>query len=804
MKVNDGLHSLRLITLVLLQCLLLTTACEKQHGLAHFVDVDGAYIITGTDGRKLRVKSYGEQIIRLQVAELDESFLPDDFYEMVQTHDWRNVLSVTETDEAVLFSTKQIRLVINRQTLAAQFYHPDQASPLLSETRSPFNEGTQTKVTFAFDSSEHFTALGHGYCACANSVDLRGQKISRVYGSKPIEQAPLIVPFYMSSKGYGVFLNSLFENTFSFGSDNEYSIAIDDRGQNGQMDYYFIAGPELKQVLNGYTALTGRPRLPQKSLFGLQLSDKAHDHNSPTPSDEIWWKEKIESHRAAGYPLDHVVNDNRWRAAGGKRCESKLEWDPTRYPKPAAYQQWLASNGLTITLDFNRCIGQYSDGWQPSFNLPETGEIEFPESAPDLTNEAFQQWFWQVFYDKALRPDDHYPGDALWIDEFDEQGHAPKDMILSNGRSSGEMRNYWFYLIAKSLVADGWDKSGMDKRPFVWVRGMTAGAQRFATLWSGDIYPNYQDMESQIRGMQLAGLSGFPFWGHDAGGFYDWTNAVGPDENLYQRWAMAFGSFAPIWKPHGMGQSRWPLDRSEDSQATALIYSTLRYRLMPYIYSAAHQASITGLPMARAMLLEYQDQPEAWQYDLQYMWGPSLLVAPATADTQTKDIWLPDGLWYDYFTNVRLPGGRVIHRQPAIDNLPLFVKAGAIIPSRDYELSTRFIDKSRLTLQVYAGADGRYELIEDDDVTEQYQQNARAITEMTYHHKARRFTINPTEGAYDDMPQSRDITIRLIGAEDFKRIEINDNSVPWEVEGDDIVIRVKQDSLREPIVLNVL
>jgi len=245
----------------------------------------------------------------------------------------------------------------------------------------------------------------------------------------------------------------------------------------------------------------------------------------------------------------------------------------------------------------------------------------------DLTNTEFRKWFWQTFYQQSLDPKLQFPGDALWIDEFDEMGAAPNNMQLANGRHWAEMRNYWFFLIAKALVQEGWDqppenKSALhNKRPYVWVRGMTAGAQRYASLWTGDIYPTHDDMQTQIRAMQLAGVSGFPFWGHDAGGFYDWKNNRGPDEKLYAQWAMAFGSFAPIWKPHGMGQSRWPLDRSPENQKIAQQYAQWRYELMPYIYTAAHMAAATGVPMARPLLLDYPNNKNAWKYDLQYLCG---------------------------------------------------------------------------------------------------------------------------------------------------------------------------------------
>ena len=724
-------------------------------------EFDGrAFYVSSPDGsRTLRIAWYGNSIARLQTAHDGEPFLPDDHYEMVEAHDWLSDIDVDVTSRSVVFDSPELELVVDRETLAASFYPRKDMPPVLQERMGARLDNESRVVRFQPNDDERFTGLGHGYFGRASSLDLTGTVVDRNYGSEPIEQAPLIVPFYLSSLGYGIFLNSTFPNRFALNAEGDYSIAIDTYGFAGQMDYFFIAGPELITVLDRYTQLTGRPRLPMKSMFGLQLSDKGHDHDSQTPSDETWWKEKIEEHRRAALPLDHVVNDNRWRAAGGKRCESKIEWDEERYPDPADWANWLDEHGLVSTIDFNRCIARFSEDWDPAFNLPRIDNIEFPDSAPDLTNADFRDWFWQVFYDKSLDPALGFPGDALWIDEFDEQGAAPKNIVLANGRSSAEMRNYWFFLIAKALVADGWDRSDLINRPFVWVRGMTAGAQRYATLWSGDIKPNDEEMASQVRGMQLAGLAGFPYWGHDAGGFFDWDKGTGPDESLYTRWAMAFGSFAPIWKPHGMGQSRWPLDRSETSLAATRQYGRLRYELMPYLYSAAHEAAETGLPIARPMLLSYPQYDEAWEHDLQYFFGPDLLVAPAVDEDETI-VWLPEGGWYSIWDGSYYDGERVLAVNDS--DMPVFARAGGIIPQREYALSTAFLDKTTLVIDVYMGADGAYRLIEDDDRTEGWRDAERRITWLRYDDDEKALTIEAASGSYRDAPDYRDVVVNFI------------------------------------------
>lgn len=795
----------KLKALTSLLFLFFISACQPTQTI-NVQKQNGSYFLTASNGHKLRITPYGEAMLRLQSARAEESFYADDHYEMIEHHNWDRSIQVTETEDKMFFETPALKLVINKDTLAASFYLPTSNAPVLQE-HAPV-QWQQNNITASFipDNKEHFTGLGHGYYARAESIDLKGQVISRNYGSVPIEQAPLLVPFYISNKGYGVFLNSTFSNTFSF-TNEQYSFSIDDAGFSGQMDYVFIAGDKIAEVLKNYVQLTGKPRLPQKAMFGLQLSDKGHDHNSSTPSNEIWWKQKITAHRAAGFPLDHVVNDNRWRADGGQRCISKIAWDKERYPDPAAYQTWLEQQGLVITLDFNRCIARFSEGYKQQFNIPNITNIEFPESAPDLTNAEFRKWFWQVFEQQGLKPKQNYPGDALWIDEFDEQGAAPKELVLANGRSSAEMRNYWFFLIAKALVEQGWDRSDINKRPFVWVRGMTSGAQRYATLWSGDIYPNYKDMAGQIRGMQLAGLSGFPFWGHDAGGFFDWNTGLGPDENLYQRWAMAFGSFAPIWKPHGMGQSRWPLDRTKSAQQTAHHFAELRYTLMPYTYSMAHQASQSGAPITRAMIFDYQTQSNAWKYDLQYMWGDSILVAPQTKDHGQMQVWLPklnSGTWYEYTSKQPVKSGQILTLEPAINELPLYVKAGAIIAKRDYALSTAFIDKTKLTLDVYIGEHGTFELIEDDDKTERHRLNGeKRSTLVTWNQATKTLDINAASGNYAGAENNREITVNFYGETSSLKAKVNGHKKPLSKVNNGLQLTVSQSEVTQAVTIKL-
>ncbi len=732
-----------------------TFICRAQTGLTYTMK-DRSLIFTNTNGERLRLTPYGNNMIRVQTVRKEEDFFADDRYEMVETHQWPRKLAITQDkkDFKITADAREgVSVFIDKTTMQLSFRKTGDATPFLKSHNGTQWDGDLIKTSFVYDSQEHFTGLGHSYLGREESIDFSGRTITRNYGTEHHQQSPLIVPFYLSSKGYGIFLNSTFPNAFNFGKNGQYEFSIQG---NGRMDYFVILGPEFSKIMDLYTQLTGRPRLPLKSFFGLALSDKGSDHNSVDPSDEQWWKNKIDAHRKAGYPLDHVVNDNRWRAGGGERCLSYFDWDKTRYPDPKEYQQWLKTNGLITTLDFNRCIAVQSEGWKPEFNLPQNEGIDFNTSAPDFTKKEVRSWFWNTMWSKSLNPALEYPGDALWIDEFDEMGKAPVTMKFENGTTWGEMRNYWFFLISKALVQEGWDKSfNGTKRPFVWVRGMTAGAQRYATLWSGDILSTYDEMKMQIRGLQLAGLSGFPFWAHDAGGFRLGESKDTPDDAMYRQWSMAFGSFTPFWKPHGIGKSRWPLDRSADVQKDATTYSEMRYQLMPYIYTYAQKANETGMPMARAMVIDYQNDPLAWKSDLQYLWGNEFLVAPNCSDNDNVSVWFPKGEWYDFWSDEKIEGNKTISYPAPLGKLPLFVKAGSIIPMANFALSTAFIANDSLSIHVYPGKNASFTLYEDDGVSEAYRKNEKRTTEITFNQTSFSLKIDAAAGTYKNACEER-------------------------------------------------
>ncbi|MFD9700042.1 TIM-barrel domain-containing protein [Lentzea sp. NPDC059081] len=741
--------------------------------------------VTSTAGQQVRITAYGDHVVRYRAVRSGEHFFADDRYEMVDPAGHASMggsLQVVDGGDRLTITTPAadgVKVVLFKAPLRVEFRaRTDELFAAETSARSLTWSGGVVRQAFGAPAAgERFVKAGHGLYGRAPKVDRTGDVVSHNYPlqSEHKDQAPAIVPMYLSSRGYAIFFNTTFDTTFNFGSSYEFS--ADGHGSAGvqpQLDYFVIKGPEFPKLLDRYTRLTGRPRFPRLGVFGLQLSDK----NFPSVSDQNWWTSRIVALRGAGFPLDVQVNDNRWRAGSGEWAGSWFEFSTVRWPDPAAFKRWADEHGVLTTLDYNRNNSNEMAGWVAgpppgySFQPGDVTGVDHSDAVPDWSNPAARAWVWKVFWSKAFDPALGFPGDALWIDEPDELGPIPYNALTANGQRWSEQRNAYFLYCQKG-VGEGWDAQvGRAKRPWTFTRGATAGQQRFGHLWTGDIESTYAEMKEQIRGMQNAGLGGFPYANIDAGGFFGGVISSG----LYRNWVAAWASLSPVWRPHSNGDtaalgpagSRWPIDQGAAEQADFLKYSRLRYTLMPYVYTIAHIAHATGVPMARAMVVDHQGNAMAYSHDLQYMWGPSIVVMPVTTDVdgEVQRIWLPAGeTWYDFWTDGKTAGSDTSEKNcvTRTGEILMFVKAGSVLPRYKYAQSTAFLDRSQLELDVYTGKDGSFALYEDDGKTEDFRSSSSATTQISYTDANRRVTVNNPVGTYQGAPTARRYLVRLHG-----------------------------------------
>jgi alpha-D-xyloside xylohydrolase len=517
--------------------------------------------------------------------------------------------------------------------------------------------------SLAAAADEHFVGLGEKF----SGFDKRGQRVVMwnydAFGAES-ERSYKNVPFYLSSRGYGVLVDSGTATEFDICHSTHSSLQIvvpDDL-----IDYYVLAGPAPAQVLARFDRLTGAPLLPPKWAFGAWISSGFF---VDTQEAVLARARRI---RDNAIPCDVLHLDCYWQT---ERHWSDLRWDAERFPDPRGMLATLADQGFRVSLWINPYISRFSPDFEDAarrgyFLRHPDGPVYVADvwhgSHPacgivDFTNPDATAWYCERL--RGLLEQ----GVAVFKTDFAEG--VPVDSVAANGMTGADLHNVYSLLYNDAVAGVTREVAG---HSMVWARSSFLGGQRHSAQWSGDTNATYPAMASSLRGGLSHGLSGVPFWSHDVGGF---TGTPTPD--LYARWAQ-FGALSPLVRLHGT-TSRLPWDFPPEAGRDAVAALRLRYELMPYLYSAAVDSARTGLPMMRALLVGYPEDPSAWHADLEYLLGPDLLVAPMTDPAGTRTVYLPEGDWIDYWTGAAHRGGRHLRVTQPAGGPPLFVRRGALI-----------------------------------------------------------------------------------------------------------------------------
>jgi alpha-D-xyloside xylohydrolase len=552
--------------------------------------------------------------------------------------------------------------------------------------------------SFAAAPDEAFAGFGESF----TRLDKRGQRPLMwnfdAFGAES-QRAYKNVPLYVSSKGYGILVDSGAPTEFDVCQSTHSVVQIvvpDD-----VIDYYVIAGPAPSDVLERYDLLTCRPSLPPKWAFGTWISS-----GFCVDSQERVLA-RARTIRERGIPCDVLHLDTYWQTDGHW---SDLRWDPVNFPEPERMLDELHEMGFKVCLWMNPYLSHLSPAFEEASGAGyllknEKGETyvadcwhgSFPACGiVDFTNPAATTWF-KGLLESLLRQ-----GVDAFKTDFAEG--VPADSVAFNGMSGTDLHNVYTLLFNDAVAEVTREVNG---HGLVWARSSYLGGQRHSAQWNGDTYTNYAAMGSTIRGGLAHGLSGVPFWSHDAGGF-----TGRPTDDLYVRWTQ-FGALSPLVRLHGTTtREPWEFPAVEEQAVAAL---KLRYRLMPYIYSAAVEAARTGAPMMRALCVDHPDDPVAWQADLEYLFGRDLLVAPMTAPEGVRQVYLPHGTWVDYWTGEVLEGSRYVQVAKPLDQIPLFVRHGALIPVTEPGATVGV--PAELSLVAFGGGDGTAEIHDEDGVT---------------------------------------------------------------------------------------
>lgn len=570
--------------------------------------------------------------------------------------------------------------------------------------------------SFAAPADEQFVGFGEKF----TPLDKRGQRPLMwnfdSFGAES-ERSHKTVPLYLSDRGYGVLVDSGMPVEFDVCQSTHSCLQI--LVPDDLLDYYVLAGPTPAQVLGRYYRLTGAPETPPKWAFGTWISSGFYADTQQQVLD------RAAAIRARAIPCDVLHLDCYWQVAGHW---SDLQWDRDSFPDPAGMLETLAEQGFRVCLWTNPYLSHRS----PHFALAAAagyllrrpdGEAYVadvwhgahpPSGIVDFTNPAAAEWFAGL-----LRPL-LQQGVAAFKTDFAEG--VPADARAHNGMTGAELHNVYSLLFNDLVSAVTREVHG---HSLVWARSSYLGGQRHAAQWSGDTKSSYPAMASNLRGGLSHGLSGVPFWSHDVGGF----NGP-PTPDLYARWAQ-FGALSPLVRFHGT-TTRLPWDFPEQARDAAIEALRLRYRLLPYLYSAAVTSARTGIPMLRALLVDSPDDPTAWHEELAYRLGPDLLVAPVFDPTGERTVYLPAGeSWVDWWTGEVHQGGQHLRLSAPLGQIPLFARHGALIPVTELGDTVGDGPFPEITLLSFGGEPGRlviHDVNGDTEVTADRDGDAYSVS----------------------------------------------------------------------------
>jgi alpha-D-xyloside xylohydrolase len=506
------------------------------------------------------------------------------------------------------------------------------------------------------------------------------------------EQAYKCIPFYLSSNGYGLFANHPERVMFEVGSETVSKVQFTVQGES--TEFYLIGGEKLTDVLDNYTSLTGKPAMVPAWSFGLWLSTSfttAYDEGTVTKFIDEMASRKI--------PLEVFHFDCFWMR---EFHWTDMTWDSRMFPEPAAMLQRLKAKGLKICVWINPYVGQQSclfdEGAENDyFILDENGDVFQTDmwqpglAIVDFTNPDATEW-----YKSKLRALLDMGVDCFKTD-FGER--IPTHVSYYDGSDPYKMHNYYAYIYNKAVFETIEEVKGAGQAT-VFARSATVGGQKFPVHWGGDCFSSYESMWEAIRGMLSLGLAGFGYASHDIGGF----EATG-SADLYKRW-VAFGLLSSHSRLHGNNSYRVPWNYDEEACDVLRHFVNLKGQLMPYLYNMAVVAHERGIPMARAMLLEFQNDPVANKLDHQYMLGENLLVAPVFNDAGICEFYVPAGLWTDIQTGEVFEGGRYYSKTYDYFGLPLLARPNSIIPTGKFEGSFDYDYANGVILNIYQPQEG--------------------------------------------------------------------------------------------------
>ena len=554
------------------------------------------------------------------------------------------------------------------------------------------------------------------------------------------------------------------------------------------MDYYFIAGQNLDEVISGYRTLTGKASLYPKWTLGFWQSRERYQS-----SKDI--EDNMKKFRDLHIPVDNIVQDwNYWKLDSW----GSHEFEAARYPNPQAMLDSVhVMNGrfmISVWPKFYDTVKNYkeldSKGWMYHQAIKDDIHdwLGFRGSFYDAYSDGARKMFWRQM-DENLYTKYKFGIDAWWMDASEPNVRDCTPMwyrkALSGPTALGTSTEYFnaYSIVNADAIYNGQRSVNPNQRVFLLTRSGFAGEQRYSTAtWSGDIATRWEDMRAQMTAGLNYSMAGLPFWGMDQGGFcvenryvaaqqeFDKTGKENADlkewRELQARWNQ-FGCFVPLYRTHGQWPTRevWNIAPADHpAYKTIVAYDKLRYRLMPYLYSMAGMVHFKDYTMMRGLVMDFNGDDNVYDIKDQWMFGPALMACPVGEyQKYSRNVYLPKQKgWYDFYTGKHYAGGQTIVADAPFDKIPVFVPEGSILPvGPEMEWSDQ--KKAELIdLYVYVGKDGSYTLYEDEGTNYNYEKGKYAMIDFKYNDAQKTVTIAARKGSFDGMLQKRRFNIVLV------------------------------------------
>jgi alpha-D-xyloside xylohydrolase len=688
-------------------------------------------------------------------------------------------LAVTTQNNELIVRSSALAVKINQQTAAIRYYTA-KGDLLLQEKEngthfapSRDSNSYEVKQAFKLSDSEPLYGLGqHQQCV----MDQRGQQLLLKQNNMQIA-----VPFFQSIKGYGVYWDNNSTTTFL---DNADGTSFQSEVADGA-NYYFIYGGNADKVIAGYRQLTGQaPMFPRWTLGYWQSRER---YKSQYETNEV-----VRKYRALHVPLDGIVQD--WQYWG----EDESYWNSTefgnpRFPEPKKMIDSVHAQNAHIIISVWPSFGNKTKIYQElkQQNMLYGDYVTWPINTNVEVYDAFNPHARDLYWRYMNKNIFSIGIDGWWLDSTEPDHFKDKESDEAYKTYLGAYRKVRnaFPLIHTGGVYKHQRESTDNKRVFILARSAFAGQQRFGTMmWSGDVVSGWKVFRAQISGGLNLSLSGFPYWNSDIGGFFSGRNYPGGVNDpafreLYVRW-LQFGTFTPMMRSHGTDTPReiyqfgtkgeWAYDAIEK-------FINLRYRLLAYNYSNAWQVTSRAGTMMRALVMDFPADKKVWNIDNEYMFGRSMLVCPVTDSMYTsrrpgnttvdlntikkQKLYLPAGTtWFDFWTGEKVNGGQEVEKEAPIDKIPLYVKAGSIIPLAPFQQYTNEKKPDTLEIRIYEGADGNFTLYEDEGDNYNYEKGKYATIDFVWNNKTRTLTIKDRKGSFAGMGQQKTFNVVLVNS----------------------------------------